>query len=294
MMSKKMYRKKTLSVIITLALLLALCVCAMGAAEETQALEVLYDSNVRGGPGTDYEIVGRAAVGDILQSNGKTGEWYHIMFEDGEAYISDTRVQLITPPISSGEAQPTPTPEPVQSAGDLRPTPTPDATIPASVEETEATPEPSATPTLALASDISLGPTDEPVSGDETQGGDLQPTTIILALAIVVVTLIIVLVVSRGRPNVELLEEQDGVLTIFATMRVRQEKTIFIDITEHVVFKPRVYVRIYRSLIEKASSHIYIQVGDKVAEAGMIPERGEKYSLTRINIDWDAITLSTK
>jgi len=292
--------KKTLSMILLLALLAALWLCTLGAAEDVQTLQVLYDSNIRSGPGTDYEVAGRALEGDLLQSNGKTGEWYHIIFEDGEAYISDTRVQLITPPVAGEETpEPTATPEPVQTAGELRPSPTPDATIPAVVENTPAaTPQPSAEPTptatMTLAPELSLGPTTTPEENAHPLEGDLKPTTVILALAVVIATLVVVLLVSRARSNVELLEEEDGRLAVFAKMHVQPEKAIFIDITDYVVFKPRVYVRIYRSLIQKANAHIYIQVGDKVTEANMVCERNEKFSLTRVTIDWDAVTLTAR
>ena len=90
----------------------------IGQASVTAVITV--PSNLRQGPGTEFELVGSIAVGEEVAIVGinPARDWYHIRFGDlGDAWIYS---ELLSPagdiaqlPVESGPAQPTAVEEPV-------------------------------------------------------------------------------------------------------------------------------------------------------------------------------------
>lgn len=50
--------------------------------------------NVRSGPGTDYEVIGRATNGETFTYLGTHGEWHNILFNSKNAYVHGTYCKL--------------------------------------------------------------------------------------------------------------------------------------------------------------------------------------------------------
>lgn len=74
----------------------------VSAAQAEVVATAFQTINVRSGPGTQFEIVGQLAEGDIVPVNGRESEesrWYRVTLPDGqEGWVSSYTVMLDTPP----------------------------------------------------------------------------------------------------------------------------------------------------------------------------------------------------
>ncbi len=70
-------------------------------APETKYLYARTNANIRYGPGTNYQIVGRARVGDVFTRLEKRGRWYYVQYKNGKrGWIREDMVDVqkrITP-----------------------------------------------------------------------------------------------------------------------------------------------------------------------------------------------------
>lgn len=99
---------------------------ALNACHATSGVNV----NVRGGPGTEYDIIGSLFAGTSLMVTGQnsTGTWFVVNYNNGQGWVANSVVTLEGPcsnllPVA---APPTPTPGPPT----LVPTPLPPASTP--------------------------------------------------------------------------------------------------------------------------------------------------------------------
>lgn len=287
-----------LSVFIVCLLFGGTVMAATGEEGQTQMQEavpqkgevrVLEESNIRIGPGTEFEVLMRAYEDEVFSAIALVGNWYVIETEQGQAYIHSTRVEELGAP----------------PAGDIVPT-QPEAELTASVEQTQA-PTPTANPTVEpkekpvkelkqepfLASSEPTTPTlnekEEVAAENETK---IAASTIVVIILLAVIAIVVILLIRKSRVNVEIVLQTDRGQKI-KRLIVRQEKTIFIDITKYVMFHAQIGVRIMRSLIEKASTSIYIQMGDQIIEANMFLDHGKDYSTTYVKFDWDRVEMRT-
>ena len=81
------------------------------ATSQASTVTVARVSNVRGGPGTNYTVVGRSSAGTVYEVTGKNsgGDWYRIQY-DGEAAwvwagLTDNR-SLSVPIVETSTAPP--------------------------------------------------------------------------------------------------------------------------------------------------------------------------------------------
>lgn len=88
-----------------LALLLVICIltCLMGitpALADRKAVcrvKVIYGSNVRSGPSTEYEKIGYAYDNEVFPCYGERNGWYLIRLDDGkEGFVSGTRCEILS------------------------------------------------------------------------------------------------------------------------------------------------------------------------------------------------------
>jgi len=123
--------------------------------ESTPMGVVRTDLNVRAGPGTQYEVVGRLAANTEVEIVGQNqaGSWWYIVYPDtpdGHGWVAADYVPSTNSDTVPVVAPPTPTPTPTET-----PTPVPTATD---------TPTPTTTPTSVPATATpSPTPTDTPV-----------------------------------------------------------------------------------------------------------------------------------
>ncbi len=85
------------------AVLLIMTVPWLAAVAQVEILATAFQTiNVRSGPGTQFEIVGQLAEGDIVPVNGRDSEnarWYRVVLADGqEGWVSSYTVMLDTVP----------------------------------------------------------------------------------------------------------------------------------------------------------------------------------------------------
>ncbi len=115
--------------------------------------------NLRGGPGTNYEIVGSLPGGSSYPATGQNSGWYTIIYQGQTAWVSAS-VTTITGPCGNvpfveapsptgqtGQTGPTSTPPPTTTG----PSSTPPPTVEGQAPPPTAPPPPTATPTEAVA-----------------------------------------------------------------------------------------------------------------------------------------------
>ncbi|MCD7748888.1 MAG: SH3 domain-containing protein, partial [Oscillospiraceae bacterium] len=62
-------------------------------SSQSGTLTIISEANVRSGPGTTYEVLGVAAVGDTLTITGYTStNWYQVEYEGAIGYIAGNLV----------------------------------------------------------------------------------------------------------------------------------------------------------------------------------------------------------
>ena len=68
------------------------------AGERTEGYVIASALNVRSGPGTNYNILGKLYSGELVEILGSTGGWYKISYNGGTGYVSAEYVQEGAPP----------------------------------------------------------------------------------------------------------------------------------------------------------------------------------------------------
>ena len=149
-------------------------------------IETLGATNVRSGPGLEYDVIGQLVYLEVryIVGRAETAEWWLIQFNNGQfGWVANdiVLVQGYTPIIPIVEAPPldgiTPTPGPLWNPTPIPfctvtpiPTDTPTATSQALASNSEATVEdPTTTPTATEPAPTEVRPTDTPI---------VQPTAV--------------------------------------------------------------------------------------------------------------------
>lgn len=69
-----------------------------GGDEDAEGYVIASALNVRSGPGTNYNILGKLYSGDLVEILGSSNGWYKIVYDSGEGYVSAEYVQKGAPP----------------------------------------------------------------------------------------------------------------------------------------------------------------------------------------------------
>ena len=112
---------------------------------EVANVAIVQNMNVRGGPGTNYHIIGAATSGEVFKILGKTddGNWFQVAFPnaaDGLGWIFGPLVQVNgdTGPVAIAQAPPPPPPPPTPTP---EPAPANPAPAPEPVKQYQFTPD---------------------------------------------------------------------------------------------------------------------------------------------------------